>query len=427
MDILSGTINERRVVPVPKDSFVPLYPADSKTHPKWVQWHGFALQNEFYIAREDGKVIRLSLAQLKTPQVWEAGQLRFPVDKAFAALKLNSARNSPAHVFVAAGITSDGSVVKVEASAEGESETSEHIIPNWTPVHDMQVATNRMEDSTEPRQSLVIARGRAPFGEIAELRREIPVPIDGIGEGVKGCTDIWVVHYEAGPLDGEADGGKPPYAVLLLNLPLETLLLHVIRQDDTWNLANNGDPGAINLREETLAAGIVNGNFAIQINRSEAIIVRRPALTFVDSLKPTEKVFAASTEPGIPYFAIAYRCNDGLILEIVAISETGRLSSTIRIQLKDEPTCMQFITLNGNPHLFVGTFDGIHIFTMSSPAPLYTYSDPRIFENFALLEYGEDRVLLCGNRAGFLTSLNLVCGDSGMCLDFELWESVIQY
>jgi hypothetical protein len=367
--------------------------------------------------------------------MWELDPLPFPVDKAFAALKIGCPQNPQAYVFLAAGVTSDGCVLKVEPCAIGGSKILTHLIPNWAPINDLQVAATRSKETMALHDTIVIASGRAPYGAIAELSREIKVPIEDYADGMQGCTDIWVIHYEKGQLNANEDLIKSPYAVLLVNMPLETVLLRVIRRNGRWDLeqgiAESGDTGAINLQEETLCAATIGDKFAVQINRSEALIVDRPTLALIDSFKFTEKVFAAATGYGIPYVAIAYRSGEHPILEVVEVSETGEFDSRIHIQLACEPTCIQIMDLDGLPHVLVGTSDAnVYIFkiTLSSldrlcEFNLNTGNDERgmnrlsVCENAALLEYGNERTLICGTRDGLLVSLALVTSTSGKFRD----------
>jgi hypothetical protein len=198
-DILSGTINHRIALPVPSESVPPLYPADSKSFPTFVQWHAAAGEDEFYIAREDGKILRMTYnPSSDMPELWEAGQLPVPVDKAFTTLRLCYPGTPRRYVFVATGVTSNGCVLKAEIDADGNSKISSKDISNWTPMNDLQaMAETDPALNNSEGHVLVGATGRAQNGTLAKFARSINIPIDDYAEheGFRDCTALWVVHY----------------------------------------------------------------------------------------------------------------------------------------------------------------------------------------------------------------------------------------
>lgn len=435
-NILSGTVSERRVTPILGNGPIrALRPGDGRSHPHWVQWERVVRNADYsmetlYIAREDGKVLYAEVGSSKMPALLDAGQLPHSVDKAFASLDLDSA-----DVLVAAGTASDGCLSKIGSwEYEGhnvpwlKSNTFDLVesIPNWSPVADLAMThlTNIQSPYERKRDSIFIANGRAPHGGITELRRGIRALIDEWWDGMRGCTRLSIIDYGRMPIPGQGY-----YAVLLVTLPPETLVLRAICANGVQQMEQiPGEDQSLEdgiLRDETISAGLIADRVAVQVTLREARTLSRPGLAVIDSRAIPNSILSATTDPRMSYIAVAYREHNQPTLRVLQVTEDGHFSNELYYQLPYDPTCVQLMNIDGVPHVFVGTTDSslcllkisqlklepVCQFNLNTDTAAQRVST--VCESAVLLKSDDQHTILCGTRDGMLASFTLSASGSG--------------
>lgn len=425
-NILSGT-HSRLESPVPNAMRPTLRPGESKSNPRWVQWSR-ATRNDsypkeaFYIAREDGRVLYVEVGTSFThPAPYDAGQLPHSVDKAFACLDIDTGflNSLQPDVLVSPGVTSDGSVSKVGSFVlDGLNTPYQEVfkisvvepIPSWTPMSDMTIA--KLPGSE--RRSILAASGCAPHGGITELRRGIQARVDGCVGGFAGSNNMWILHRG---VEEAPDQSHMQYdAIVLVNIPPESLLFKITRSKRAWNGWEQitGDDNTGVLREETISASMITENLTVQITRSEARTLTRPGLTLVDSISFHTPILAAASHSRIPFIIVTYRDKHTSqpTLRIVKIEKDGRFSSTHTVELESEPTCVDILDEDA---VFVAFADGLTSIIMVDVAGakimcdtvLKTHVLPGVCESATLLRFRDERTVLYGTRDGALVSFSL--------------------
>lgn len=448
--ILSGTL-DRIPTPIPTE-LTPLQPSDNKSQPRWVQWHRVARNDEYpkealYIAREDGRVLYVDVPFSRVAEPHDAGQLLHPIDKGFACLDVDVdfLNQLQPDVLVAAGTTSDGSLSKI-GSWIGEGRNMDYLdsnavdfvesIPNWASVND--VVITRLPGIRSPfereRDSIFITNGRAPQGSATELRRGIKAPVDIYSSGMAGCSNVAIIDYGGEPVTPEGRKSTS-YAVLLANMPPETLVLRFIRCNGEWQLDQVSDESTEDglLRsDETMSACILSEEASVQITRGEARTLSRPELVQLDTRPFSTPLIAATSEPNVNCIAVAYHENNQPTLHVIEVQQDGHFGRDARYdQLQCDPTCIKLMNLDGVIHVLVATTDSsVLLFGISQsglePVDSFNLQSGTISQDLStvcdsavLLASGDQRIILCGTRNGLLVGLPLKASASGTVLTLK--------
>lgn len=404
-----------------------------------------------------------------TIETSEAGIWPYPMDKAFATLDVDISPMALSYpdVLIAAGAASDGLLCKVGAYPTqynlrkpfpaSNTFSSVESIPNWAPIADLAVTRLLGVRSLHERErdAVFIANGRAPHGTISELRRGLNAVVDISTKdmtGMTGCTGLWVIDYGSETSHIDDKGMKQHYAVLLVTLPPESIVIRVSRtqrengsqQGGSWSTWEEGvwssaqvpsddEPvqDGILRDDETISACLLDEQFAVQITRKEARLLQRSNLARADSvtfsglsLDGNVNLLAAATGPRSPCLAVVFReDNSKIILQVISILEHGAFGKTIRQKLDADPTCLELLDIEGVPHVFVGKADSSFVlFRIQESGVLFPVYDDvldrgpttglrMLCESAVLLHSGEVPVLVCGTRNGFLLSLFLTVTD----------------
>jgi hypothetical protein len=455
----------------------PLRPGAGKGTPRWVQWDraprnpDFA-KEAFYIAREDGMVVYVERGLMDTLDISEAGSWPYPIDTAFACLNVDNSEFAQSYpdVLISGGVGSDGHLCRLGAwpkeyahalpASESHVFSALESIPNWTPLTDMAITRSpglRSPDA-RARATVYVASGEAPHGQISELRRGIKALVDHSFEGMKGCTGVYVVDHGRPEASHGEHNRRQCYITFVLAFPLESLVIRAVRtlydgsfsqnepnvawDGGIWEMTelplptNSPDHSTgkgeetvlVAIRdEETLSACAWNDQYAVQITRTKAAILLRPALNIEDISTFPHSLLQADTVPGIPYIATTFRKDNQAFLKLLRIREDGKFSQVQsenpEYRLPHEPTCLKLMLHDKVAHIIVGTVDsGILIFTVGEERD-ETLSSPPLFEerletltahgvrmmceSAILLATRDGTQLVCGTRNGFIASVTL--------------------
>jgi hypothetical protein len=429
----------------------------------------------FYIAREDGKVVYAELIDASgSVEISEAGIWPYPLDKAFATLDVDISPMALSYpdVLIAAGAASDGHLCKVGAYPTQYNHqkpyhttntfASVETIPNWAPIADL--AITRLSGVGRPggqeRDAVFIANGRAPHGTISELRRGLNAPVDIPTRdliGMTGCTGLWVLDFGS-RISEDTDGTctKEYHVVILITIPPASSCIRVSRtqvysgsvQGGSWSnwdegewtyeeilVGNEPNQGSGMCERETISACLLGEQFALQVTHNEARILRRPDLSRADSLvfssfasDGNANVLVAATGSQLSCLAIVFReGHSTIILQLISISEEGKFGKTIRHELDSDPTCLELLDIDGVTHIFVGKSDSSFVlFRVTQSGTLVPVYDDvldegptsglrMLCESAVLLKSGENPVIVCGTRNGFLVNIFLRVTDGRKC------------
>jgi hypothetical protein len=458
-DVLSGA-PQRIAVPIPDHILPSLHPGDSTHRPQWVQWdrpprNPDFPKESFYIAREDGRVMYAEKGPAGAVDMDDAGEWPYRIDKAFACVSVDNSESSQSYpdVLMAGAAGNDGLLCKVGAWPTEYSYATQYpamnqfgyvgSMPNWSPLTGLCVT--RLSGIREPyereRSALFVSNGIAPHGQLSELRYGLHGLIDGSFVGMKGCTGLWVLHHGSQTVDIHGKNARQHYALVVVTLPLETLLLRLIRtqsegsgefsgawDDGVWDVAQlptEDEPceDGITRSQETMSACILTDSFSIQITRSNARIVTRPALTLNDKLDFSAPTLLAAAKTGVSFIAVAFKSDGKTYLDVTPILEDGRFEATkaphMRHPLNTDPTCIELLELNGRAHVLVGTLDSkitlfevshqhaISLVLESSLDASVAGSSRVLCERAVILTSSYDQVLVCATRDGLLLSRSL--------------------
>lgn len=458
-DVLSGA-PQRIAVPIPDHILPSLHPGESTHRPQWVQWDRTPRnpdfpKESFYIAREDGRVMYVEQGPAGAVDMDDAGEWPYSIDQAFACVSVDNSEFSQSYpdVLMAGAAGNDGLLCKVGAWPMEYSYATQYpamnqftfveSMPNWSPLTSLCVS--KLPGIREPyereRSALFVSNGVAPHGQISELRYGLHALIDGSFAGMKGCTGLWVLHHGSQTVDVEGKNARQHYAFVAVTLPLETLLLRLIRtqsegpgelpgawDDGIWDvnqLPTEDEPlgGGITRTQETISACILTDRFSIQVTRDDAHIVTRPTLSLHDKLQFPAPVLLAAVKTGFSFVAFALKNNGKTYLDIAPISEAGTFHKSRtphrRHELNTDPTCIQLLKLDGRAHVLVGTLDSkITLFAVSPQHALSTVlqssldasqagSSRVLCERAVTLRAGDEHVLVCATRDGLLLSCSV--------------------
>ncbi|KAJ8109759.1 hypothetical protein OPT61_g7223 [Boeremia exigua] len=471
-DILSG-LPQRTAIPIPMHILPSLHPGDSPYRPQWVQWDRAPRNSDFpkesfYIAREDGRVMYVEQGPAGAVDMDDAGEWPYRIDKAFACINVDNSEFSQSYpdVLMAGAAGNDGLLCKVGAWPMEYSYTSNYptmnqftyveSMPNWTPLTGLCVTDlPGIRDPYErERCSLFVANGVAPHGQVSELRHGLRALIDGSFSGMSGCTGLWVVHRASQTVDLEGKNARQHYALVVVSLPLETLLIRLVRtqseghgnfagswDDGVWDvtqLPNEDEPidDGITRSEETISACMLSDRFSIQITREDAQILTAPSLTLSSRIDFPAPILLAASRLGFSIFAFAFKDSGKTYLDFSTISEDGTFGERRPVQLRHalsaDPASIELLNIGGRTHIFVGTLDsGVVLFQVSPDntlsrvfqSSLDVISAERsrtICERAVVLTLANDQVLVCATRDGLLLSQRIsdvtrkISSDSGL-------------
>lgn len=431
----------RSSTPFQNEDLTFLRSGDGKCHPRWVQWERVARNEDFpkeafYIAREDGNVLYMEIGPSNVIDISEGGQVQHSVDTAFASLDVDSGtlnRLQP-DILVAAGTTSDGSLLKV-GSWVGEGHNLSYLnnntfapvesIPNWTPTSDITFSSLAGFSSPYERErdGIFVATGRCPHGSVTELRLGFNALIDAYAGGFPGCTRLSIVDH--GSEECLVDGRQitQHYAVLLVTIPPESIVMRIHLVNGQWNLEQISESVLDGvLHEETIAASLFSERIAVQITPDEARILERPALGRVDSYLFSNPLLAAAMNPKTSYIAVAFRDGMQPVLQTIKVVESGRFLASYRQELSCDPTCIENTSINDTPIILVATIDStLQIFTIMDAGIILVRTlnlgppgMTHVCESVVLIGLGDQRTMLCGMRNGTVVSFALSLSDSGI-------------
>lgn len=445
----------------------PLMPGESKHRPRWVGWDTTPRNPDFpkeafYIAREDGRIMYVEGGQLNGLEMDIAGNWPYRIDSAFACLSVDNSEFSQSYpdVLIAGGAGNDGRLCKLGAwpseYATGISYAGTYqlsyieSISNWTPLTDLSTA--RLSGlpmlSDRDRCSVLVANGSSPHGEVSELRLGLQSIVDHSFSGMKGCTGIWVVDSGSQITELEGTSARQHYVTLVITTPPETLVIRILRtqcdnrgsrsgawEDGDWEVQQipNQDElcdDAIMRDAETITACAWSKDIAVQVTRDEMRSLRRPSLQQGDSITFTSPLLLAACKPGLPFIAVAFRESGKSYLDVLRISPDGTFaraeSRKTQLQLDQDPTCVEVFVIQGIIRVFVSTFGlKTYILRMDDEGKLHsvmegslhnaaTDSTRMAIDGVALLSAGEDVVLTCATRSGYLLSSKLSLHLPGM-------------
>lgn len=454
--MLSGA-PQRTAVPIPNHILPSLHPGDSTHRPQWVQWDKTPRnpdfpKESFYIAREDGRVMYAEQGPAEAVDLDDAGEWPYRIDKAFACLSVDNSEFSQSYpdVLMAGAAGNDGLLCKVGAWPMEYSYTTQYpamnqftyveSMPNWSPLTGLCVTDlPGIRDPYErERSALFVANGVAPHGQVSELRHGLRALVDGSFSGMNGCTGLWVVHRGSQTVEIEGKNARQHYILVVISLPLETLLLRLVRtqpeghgefagawDDGIWDvtqLPTEDEPidDGITRTEETISACMLSNRFSIQITRNGAQVLAPPTLALSDKIEFSTPVLLAASRPGFPFVAFALKHDGKTYLNVVPIHTDGTFEkhkqARSRHVLSADPTCIELLDIGRQIHIFVGTLDSnVSLFQVSpenelsrvfhSTLDIISAERSRtICERAVLLTLGDDQVLVCATRDGFLLS-----------------------
>jgi hypothetical protein len=242
---------------------------------------------------------------------------------------------------------------------------------------------------------------------------------------MKGCTGLSVLDHgcEASEIDGRQV--MQSYAVLLVNLPPESLLLRISRTHEGWDveqISDESQQGSTDvLSQVTMSACTLSDRLAVQITQTEARILSRPMLRKVNTYQFPTALLSAATSKDAKHIAVASREGTQSTLRVLLVNDDGSLSSSDPLPLACDPTCLELILIDGVTHVFVGLSNASVLVFMihSSGLRLMCERDLQgrglraVCDSAVLLCEGTQRVIACGARNGMLIWLRLSVSPSG--------------
>lgn len=460
-DVLSGA-PQRTMVPIPAHILPPLRPGNSTHRPRWVQWDR-TLRNPdfpketFYIAREDGRIMYVEQGPADAIEMDDAGEWPYSIDTAFACPNVVNSEfpHSYPDLLMAGTAGNDGLLCRVGAWPLEYSYTTQYpamnqftyveSIPNWSPLTGLCVTElPGIRDPYERgRAALFVSSGTAPYGHISELRRGLQASIDGSFSGMNGCTGLWVIHHGSQTVELNGKSARQHYALVLVTLPLETLLLRLVRtqpesrgefsgawEDGVWDetqLPTEDEPidDGVTRTEETLSACMIANGFSIQITRHDAQTITRPTMALKDKINFRAPLLLAASKFGCTFIATTFRDNGKTFLDITSLQNDGTFAKREQQQphhvLNTDPTCLELLEIDGDFYVFVGTLDSkvslfqvTHehtvrkIFELSLDNLSSSERSRRLCENVVLLKLHGHHILVCATRDGLLLSRDIL-------------------
>ncbi|KAJ4354138.1 uncharacterized protein N0V89_005871 [Didymosphaeria variabile] len=465
--------------PIPTRFLKQLRPGSNRGKPLWVQWDRAPrnpdfVKEAFYVAREDGTVIYVELGDIAhSLEISDAGSWPYPIDTAFACLKADSSEFAQSYpdVLIAGGFGSDGHLCKVGAWPKEYADKVPYSqtnafgfvesLPNWAPLTDMSVTRlgNFPLPHDRKRASIFVSNGKAPCGEVSQLRQGLRALVDDTFEGLKGSTGLWIVDHGSTTFDQEGRSRRQDYATFVVNAPPETLVLLASRTQEegsysqgslgsawdggVWETDQPSQDGLIR-HAETISACSITESLAVQVTYHEARLVSRPQLNQVGSITFPNPLLGAATKPGVPFIAVVFYEGTQSILQVIQVSNDKAfersVEDTSRWTLPDDPTCIDILISENGPLIFVGIRHvGFSLFATNEQGSLAQLYHTNIssagasglqqtYESAVLLTTRGHEKLVCGTRTGLLICVDLASLGSGasafQCKFAGLYEGI---
>ncbi|KAF2028323.1 hypothetical protein EK21DRAFT_69951 [Setomelanomma holmii] len=434
----------------------------------WVAWDKAPRNPDFpkeafYVAREDGRIIYVERGPADGVETEGAGDWPCRVDTAFACLSVDNSEFSQLYpdVLIAGGAGSDGLLCKVGSwpaespyalSYLGTNQFSiVESISSWVPVMDLSIArlSGARASHERDRSSIFVANGSGPHGEISELRHGLQSNVDDSFGGVGGTTGLWLVDHSTQTIEIDGKPAKQHSATFTLTLPLETLLLRLVRtqcesgggefsgawEDGVWkveqlNLTDDIPEDGVLRDVETMAACPWNNDLAVQVTHGGIRLLQRPGLQQVDCMAYPHSLLLSACKSGFPFIATVLREDSQTYLEAVRISHDGHLvratDQNTGLKLDCDPTCIELFDYEGIPCVFLSTFDSkVSLFRVDATGHLMPLGrelelpkvdgDNMLLEGAALLSTEAHSTLVCATRRGYLLSHSLSSSSTSRC------------
>lgn len=385
-------------------------------------------------------------------EISDAGSWPYPIDTAFACLKADSSEFAQSYpdVLVAGGFGSDGHLCKVGAWPKEYTDQVPYSqtnvfgfvesLPNWAPLTDMEVTrlANLPFPYDRERANIFVSHGKAPYGEISQLRHGLRALVDETFEGMKGSTGLWIIDYGNTTSNDQGNLKREDYATFVVNAPPETLVLRATRTQEegsygqgtsgsiweggVWETDQPTDDDLIR-NVETISACSITESLAVQITSLEARLIQRPQLNQVGAVTFSRPLLGAAAEFGIPFIVVAIYEGTQSTLQIIPVSDDGPfqipVEETSRCTLSGDPTCINILVSEDGPLIFVGIADvGFCLFAVHEQVSLTRVYDThssvgasrrlqQVYERAILLKTRDYEKLVCGTRTGLLISIDL--------------------
>ena len=409
----------------------PEEPGSSRAKPVFTQWaramrreDHVSLQDNIYLCREDGVVRFLEISEEIRHMIdssHAAGRLKANVNTAFASLDLGRQFND---LLVAGGDMSDGGLWTF---APRYGPTNPMIsIANWTPTLDFVAShisrhptrcsghARTMGGQAQTQKRIFAPTGRGSTrGAVTEVRFGIEASLLAeVFETGKGVNQIWAL-YDC--------SGKGIH--ILISYPTHTVSF-LAGSDD--QLQDEDDEIQINTEAETLAAGLTQDGFVVQVtatsiratqpgNHQRGLAVDLEDESFLKATILTSERYGC-------LLLVAVKAADELSLRWARISTDGpevSIQSLGKPQaLSAEPSCLSLQEAEGEIIALVGTLAGaLQLFTRNGPSLQVTCShrfegEFAICNSIAMIQNASSFRLVCGLRNGSVQTLLLDASDS---------------
>jgi hypothetical protein len=407
-DILSGSMRSLSLNPaVPQTTS----PGQSSRKPVWTSWcrplRNRTMQDDvFYLIREDGLVLLITITNIDTIHTTHAGDIGCHAGSAFASL----GDPSDPDILAVIGDMSNGQVVHMgnwpspaRITERSRVQTMEMqasmTLPNWTPSVDMIVSRLSQSHSRSTRMSnrVFVTSGRQPHGAITELR--------------KGFEAITTTYFEIGGLRSTIGAWVLPNVstgsiLILLSTPSSTRLIDLDPDLEASELDESAT-AVMALDQRTLTAAILENGHLVQVCERAICTSANVSANFEDQSRwdseTGDTIVAAAIEPRMNCIVVANRCSDHSELLVfrhhahrdddATNGPDEGLHSLPPIVLSEEPICLATTVYKGRVIGIISTIEGnIQLFTI----------DPRSRPVVALgesLQIVEDRQSLCDHLA----------------------------
>jgi hypothetical protein len=441
-DILSGSM---RSLSLDATAQMTDSPGQSPRNPVWTSWcrplRNRTMQDDvFYLLREDGLVLLVTITNIDTIHTTHAGNIGCHAGSAFASL----GDPSDPDILAVIGDMSNGQVVhmgnwpsparivertRVETMEMQPSMT----LPNWTPSIDMVVSklSQSHNRSTRMSNSVFVTSGRQPHGAITELRKGFEAITTNYFEvdGLRSIIGAWVLpNVSTGSI------------LILLSAPSSTRLIDMNEVDANLEVTelDESDTAAMALDQRTLAAAILENGHLVQVCERAICTSANVLASFEDQSRwdaeTGNSIVAAAIEPSKNCVLVAQRCSDHSELLVFrhhvhqdddASDDTDEeLQSLPPIVLSEEPICLATTVHNGRIIGIISTTEGnIQLFTVDPRTrPVISLGDSlqivedrqSLCDHLALLHHAatekkssHDLLVVCGLRDGSIVSVRI--------------------
>ena len=444
-DILSGSMRSLSLDLTVQET---ASPGQSPQRPGWTSWcrplRNKTMQDDiFYLIREDGLVLLITITNIDTIHTTHAGNIGCHAASAFASL----GDPSDPDILAVIGDMSNGQVVhmgnwpsparitertRVETMEMQDSMT----LPNWTPSIDMLISrlSQSHVKSTQMPNSVFITSGRQPHGAVTELRKGFEAIATNYFEieGLRSTIGAWVLpNLSTGSI------------LILLSTPSSTRIIELDAELDA-NELDESDTAVMALSQRTLTAAILENGHLVQICETAICASASILANFEDRSRwdadTGNAIVAAAIEPSKNCIVAAERCDDHSELLVFRHhvhrddddddSDEG-LQSLSPIVLSEEPICLATTVYKGRVIGIFSTIEGnIQLFTVDlNTRPLVALGDSlqivedrqSLCDHLVLLhpasmhgESSHDLLVVCGMRDGSIVSVRIQTADASL-------------